>query len=64
MINIITKEGTKKLSIGDIESYFDYKVNADSFSGMDIEVMKRIDGAELLDKKIGTEKKYIWYYRY
>lgn len=43
MINIVTNTGHKKLSIGDVESFFNYKVTASHFSEQDIKVLSDID---------------------
>lgn len=56
MINIITKspENTDCKVISDIESFFLRRVFARDYTDIDLDVMRRIDGAELIDKNRGT----------
>ncbi|MCR5402803.1 MAG: hypothetical protein K6E91_03170 [Butyrivibrio sp.] len=54
MINISTNAENKELSIGDVESFFNYKVTASHFSEQDIKVLSDIDDAVLLDKNTGA----------
>ena len=56
MINIVThcnKEDEGRV-IRDFESFFEKYVIAKEFENMDLDVMKRIDNAVLLDKKSGA----------
>ena len=55
MINIITKS-EQQTTIGDVESFFDYKISAETLDDYDIEIMKKVDNAKLIDKKLGTIK--------
>lgn len=55
MINIITKP-SDKATINDFEAFFNSYVLAKDFDNMSLEAMKIIDGAELLDKNLGTVK--------
>lgn len=53
MINIVTKYDGDNL-IRDFESFFESFVLAEDFQELDLEVLKVIDSAVLLDKTIGT----------
>lgn len=53
MVNIITKP-VKKATINDFESFFERYVLSKDFNALDLEAMKLIDNAELLDKDLGT----------
>lgn len=56
MINIVTKVGNNDRVVRDAESYFNVKVKPDvrNFAEVDLNVMKKIDGAVLLDSNLGT----------
>ena len=57
MINVITKCDEKDIDvIRDFESFFEKYVFSSNFEELDLNVMKRIDDAILLDKKTGAIK--------
>lgn len=55
MINIITKNDNKDV-IMDLASYFNIYVTARDFGVRELQALKEIDGADLLDKKTGLVK--------
>lgn len=55
MINITSKEPTENYIRG-VDAEFDVMIKARMFNNLSLEVMKKVDNAELLDKNLGTIK--------
>lgn len=56
MISIITKINPDERNIIDSEAYFNANISSSDFDDEDLEIMKAIDNASLIDKKLGTIK--------
>lgn len=56
MVNIVTSLENLKPDLIDFESYFNITISARDLDSTDLDIMKHIDDAELLDNNLGTIK--------